>query len=293
MAPFEELYGRKCRSPTRWYEVGDVKPLCTNLVKEAQEKVSSRPRASENCTKRKSPGLEELCKVGTSGSQETPLVISAVDFGFKDTNLPLLTDVALRDVRIAPGPRLFTLDRIQRDPELRKRCLREIFYWVIEFNKNVGFKNESSYPALVQKLYEDNMKDVTTAQQAAKQKCTLENFVRESEIPQEKFLWREVGFKSTVEWTSGLKLLSMLRSLLMGHLATQKCIDEGIILPLLHALEGVLCENEISVGSLEGQVGREKEGYGVKLGTGDTRSPGSSGKGGSLGRGGIKTPCGS
>lgn len=31
----------------------------------------------------------------------------------------------------------------------------------------------------------------------------------------------------------------------MGHLATQSCIDDGGILPLLHALEGVPGENEI------------------------------------------------
>ncbi|KAK9038974.1 hypothetical protein V6N11_023815 [Hibiscus sabdariffa] len=35
------------------------------------------------------------------------------------------------------------------------------------------------------------------------------------------------------------------RGLSMGHLATQRCIDEGGILPLLHALEGVSGENEI------------------------------------------------
>ncbi|KAK2634939.1 hypothetical protein Ddye_029731 [Dipteronia dyeriana] len=37
-----------------------------------------------------------------------------------DVTLPLLTDSALRDVRIPPGPRLRILDHIQRDPELKK-----------------------------------------------------------------------------------------------------------------------------------------------------------------------------
>ena len=56
---------------------------------------------------------------------------------------------------------------------------------------------------------------------------------------------RQAGFKSSAEWSLGLKLpsvphiLSMLRGLSMGHLATQRSIDEGGILPLLHALEGV------------------------------------------------------
>ncbi|XP_031394780.1 chloroplastic import inner membrane translocase subunit HP30-2-like [Punica granatum] len=36
-----------------------------------------------------------------------------------DGTLPLLTDSALRDVKIPPGPRLLILDHIQRDPELK------------------------------------------------------------------------------------------------------------------------------------------------------------------------------
>ncbi|KAF5178952.1 mitochondrial import inner membrane translocase subunit TIM22-like [Thalictrum thalictroides] len=38
-----------------------------------------------------------------------------------DNTLPLLTDSALRDVRVPPGPRLLILDHIQRNPELRER----------------------------------------------------------------------------------------------------------------------------------------------------------------------------
>ncbi|XP_030539752.1 chloroplastic import inner membrane translocase subunit HP30-2 [Rhodamnia argentea] len=36
-----------------------------------------------------------------------------------DNTLPLLTDSALRDVKIPPGPRLLILDHVQRDPELK------------------------------------------------------------------------------------------------------------------------------------------------------------------------------
>lgn len=36
-----------------------------------------------------------------------------------DTTLPLLTDSALRDVKIPPGPRLLILDHIQSDPEIK------------------------------------------------------------------------------------------------------------------------------------------------------------------------------
>ncbi|RDY07309.1 hypothetical protein CR513_08590 [Mucuna pruriens] len=38
-----------------------------------------------------------------------------------DNTLPLLTDSALRDVRIPPGPRLLILDHIQRDSDLKEK----------------------------------------------------------------------------------------------------------------------------------------------------------------------------
>ena len=130
----------------------------------------------------------------------------------------------------------------------------------------------------LQKQQQDNPKDEDITRQAAKQKFALENFVRVSEslktsscgerlkdIILEKGITGvavrhlrdsfavagQAGFRSRAEWASGLRLasvpliLSMLRGLSMGHLATQRCIDEGGILPLLHALEGVAGENEI------------------------------------------------
>lgn len=130
----------------------------------------------------------------------------------------------------------------------------------------------------MQKQYEENPKDESISKQATKQRFAMENFVRVSEslktsscgerlkdIILEKGITQvavqhlrdcfaftgQSGFRFSTEWASGLKLpsvplvLSMLRGLSMGHLATQKCIDEGGILPLLHALEGVPGENEI------------------------------------------------
>ncbi|XWS47517.1 hypothetical protein CRYUN_Cryun14cG0159200 [Craigia yunnanensis] len=130
----------------------------------------------------------------------------------------------------------------------------------------------------LQKQQQDNPKDESIAQQAAKQRFTVENFVRVSEslktsscgerlkdiilekgitgvavrhLSESFAVAEQAGFKSSAEWASALKLpsvphvLSMLRGLSMGHFATQRCIDEGGILPLLHALEGVSGENEI------------------------------------------------
>ncbi|XP_050383808.1 auxin transport protein BIG [Argentina anserina] len=130
----------------------------------------------------------------------------------------------------------------------------------------------------LQEAHQESPKDDDIAQQAAKQRFTLENFVRVSEslktsscgerlkdiilergitgvavrhLRDSFSVAGQAGFKSSSEWVMGLKLpsvpliLSMLGGLSTGHLATQKCIDEGGILPLLHALEGVSGENEI------------------------------------------------
>ncbi|XP_070035026.1 uncharacterized protein [Nicotiana tomentosiformis] len=39
MAPYEALYGRICRSPVGWFELGEAKLLGTNLVRDALEKI--------------------------------------------------------------------------------------------------------------------------------------------------------------------------------------------------------------------------------------------------------------
>ena len=40
MAPFEALYGQKCRTPLNWVEVGDRGYFGPNFIKEAREKVN-------------------------------------------------------------------------------------------------------------------------------------------------------------------------------------------------------------------------------------------------------------
>lgn len=130
----------------------------------------------------------------------------------------------------------------------------------------------------LQKQSEEDPRDENVTQQASNQKFALENFVRVSEslktsscgerlkdIILEKGITGaavrhlkdtfaftgQAGFRSSAEWVLGLKLpsvpliLSMLRGLSMGHLATQRSIHDGGILPLLHALERVPGENEI------------------------------------------------
>ena len=40
MAPFEALYGKKCRTPINWVEVGDHGYCRPDFIKEAREQVS-------------------------------------------------------------------------------------------------------------------------------------------------------------------------------------------------------------------------------------------------------------
>ncbi|KAK4765976.1 hypothetical protein SAY87_007618 [Trapa incisa] len=171
----------------------------------------------------------------------------------------------------------------QRNAEMVARILPYLTYGesaameALVQHFNPYLQNWCEYDRL-QRLHEENPKDENTAQGASKQRLTVENFVRVSEslrtsscgerlkdIILEKGITSvavrylresfavagQAGFKSSSEWVSALKLpsvpliLSMLRGLSMGHLPTQKCIDEGGILSLLHALEGVPGENEI------------------------------------------------
>ena len=39
MAPYEALYGRRCRSPIGWFEVGEAGLIGQDLVHQAMEKV--------------------------------------------------------------------------------------------------------------------------------------------------------------------------------------------------------------------------------------------------------------
>ena len=39
MAPYEALYGRKCRSPIGWFDVGETKLIGTDMIQQAIDKV--------------------------------------------------------------------------------------------------------------------------------------------------------------------------------------------------------------------------------------------------------------
>ncbi|XP_070004205.1 uncharacterized protein [Nicotiana sylvestris] len=54
MAPFEALYGRRCRSPIGWFEVRDVGLIGPELVHQAMEKfkiIKDRLKTTQSCQK--------------------------------------------------------------------------------------------------------------------------------------------------------------------------------------------------------------------------------------------------
>ena len=51
MVPYEVLYGWKCRSPVRWFEVGDHQLLGPSVIKDVVDKVKlihDHMRAAQN-----------------------------------------------------------------------------------------------------------------------------------------------------------------------------------------------------------------------------------------------------
>ena len=54
MAPFEALYGKRCRTPLNWVEVGDHGYFGPDFIKEARDQVTviqSHLKVAQNCQK--------------------------------------------------------------------------------------------------------------------------------------------------------------------------------------------------------------------------------------------------
>ncbi|GJS61773.1 putative reverse transcriptase domain-containing protein [Tanacetum coccineum] len=100
-APFEALYGRKCRSPICWAEVGDAQLTGPEIVRETTKKIiqikhrlqASRDRQRSYADKRRKPlefqvGDKILAKVGTVAYRlELPEKLSRVHSTFHVSNL--------------------------------------------------------------------------------------------------------------------------------------------------------------------------------------------------------------
>uniref|UniRef100_A0A7N0TBX1 SAM domain-containing protein n=1 Tax=Kalanchoe fedtschenkoi TaxID=63787 RepID=A0A7N0TBX1_KALFE len=81
-------------------------------------------KVGEKFSKNAGPAVDPY--YARTGSMLSTLGLQQYEKNFKkglltDSTLPLLTDSALKDVNIPPGPRLLILDHVQRDPELKSR----------------------------------------------------------------------------------------------------------------------------------------------------------------------------
>jgi hypothetical protein len=66
MAPFEALYGKKCRTPLNWVEVGDRGYFGPDFIKEAREQVDviqSHMKAAQNRQKLMQTKGEDPCSL--------------------------------------------------------------------------------------------------------------------------------------------------------------------------------------------------------------------------------------
>ena len=61
MAPYEALYGRQCKSPLCWTEVGESSITCPDLIRDTSKKVNLIRKRLQG-----SEPTEELCRCATS-----------------------------------------------------------------------------------------------------------------------------------------------------------------------------------------------------------------------------------
>jgi len=57
MAPFEVLYGRKCRTPLFWNQIGEIQVFKPEVLQEAKKIGTNNEAEFEGCT----VSTEELC----------------------------------------------------------------------------------------------------------------------------------------------------------------------------------------------------------------------------------------
>ncbi|GJT82708.1 putative reverse transcriptase domain-containing protein [Tanacetum coccineum] len=87
-APFEALYGRKCRSPVCWAEVGDVQLTDPEIIHKTTEKIIQIKSRIQATRDRQKSYVDVLAKVGTVAYRlELPQQLSRVHSTFHVSNL--------------------------------------------------------------------------------------------------------------------------------------------------------------------------------------------------------------
>ncbi|GKA55777.1 putative reverse transcriptase domain-containing protein [Tanacetum coccineum] len=110
-APFEALYGRKCRSPVCWAEVGDAQLTGPELIHETTEKIVQIKQRIQAARDRQKSYADVLAKVGTVAYRlELPQQLSRVHSTFHVSNLKKC---------LSDEPLAVPLDEIHIDDKLR------------------------------------------------------------------------------------------------------------------------------------------------------------------------------
>ncbi|GJR75303.1 putative reverse transcriptase domain-containing protein [Tanacetum coccineum] len=109
-APFEALYGRKCRSPICWAEVGDRQLTGPEIIHETTEKIVQIKSRIQAARDRQKSYADIIAKVGTVAYRlELPEQLSRVHSTFHVSNLKKC---------MADEPLAIPLDEIQIDDKL-------------------------------------------------------------------------------------------------------------------------------------------------------------------------------
>ncbi|XP_059281346.1 uncharacterized protein LOC132035044 [Lycium ferocissimum] len=132
MAPFEALYGRRCRSPVGWFEPSEAQLLVTDLVQQALEKVTLiRERLKTAQSRQKSYADKKVCDVEFMKGEKVFLKVSPMKgvmrFGRKGKLSPryigpyeILDRIGLVAYRLALPPRLSAVHPVFHVSMLRR-----------------------------------------------------------------------------------------------------------------------------------------------------------------------------
>ncbi|GKB10653.1 reverse transcriptase domain-containing protein, partial [Tanacetum coccineum] len=160
-APFEALYGRKCRSPVCWAEVGDVQLTGPEIIHETTEKIvqirqrlqAARDRQRSYANIRRKPlEFQILDRVGPVAFKlELPKVLSNVNSTFHISNLKkCLSDESL----IIPMKELRLDDKlnfVEEPVEIMDREVKQL-----RQSRQTALKAESSKVAKHEKAFLEN-----------------------------------------------------------------------------------------------------------------------------------------
>nr|GFD19697.1 putative reverse transcriptase domain-containing protein [Tanacetum cinerariifolium] len=110
-APFEALYGRKCRSPVCWAEVGGAQLTGPEIIQETTKKIVQIKQRLQAARDRQKSFADVLAKVGTVAYRlELPQRISRVHSTFHVGNLKKC---------LSDKPLEIPLDKLHIDDKLR------------------------------------------------------------------------------------------------------------------------------------------------------------------------------